>query len=244
MSPDIRELIGRLTTEFPLGTQIVGVENEKEFVRLYGMILRLRNILSAFDDFQENEILSERDYQDYQSIYIDIYTDRRPTPTTDKENINDDLVFEMELIKQIEVNIDYILMLLAKYKDSMFEDKEILGAIDKAINSSLELRSKKVLIESFIERINLNETVENDWRAFVKEQHDKDLDEIIQSENLKNVETRKFVSGSLRDGYLKTTGTDIDKILPPTSRFQWSKSSRRSNQLSRNLCYFSKDISD
>jgi type I restriction enzyme, R subunit len=236
--PGYRELIGRIITEFPLGTQIVGVENEKEFVRLYGMILRLRNILSSFDDFPENEILSERDYQDYQSIYIDIYTDRRPTPTKDKENINDDLVFEMELIKQIEVNIDYILMLLAKYKDSMFEDKEILVVIDKAINSSLELRSKKVLIESFIERINLNGTVENDWRAFVKEQHDKDLDDIIQSENLKNVETRKFVSGSLRDGYLKTTGTDIDKILPPTSRFSGARAVKKQSVIEKLMLFF------
>lgn len=233
-----QELIDRLTTEYPLGNQIVGEESEKEFVRLYGMILRLRNILSAFDDFQGNEILSDRDYQDYQSIYIDIYQKIRPTPTADKENINDDLVFEMELIKQIEVNIDYILMLLAKYKDSMFEDKEILGAIDKAINSSLELRSKKVLIESFIERINLNETVENDWRAFVKEQHDKDLDEIIQSENLKNIETRKFVSGSLRDGYLKTTGTDIDKILPPTSRFSGARAAKKQSVIEKLMLFF------
>jgi type I restriction enzyme, R subunit len=70
--PGYKELIDRITSEFPLGTEIIGEENKKEFVRLFGMILRLRNILSAFDDFQGNEILSERDYQDYQSIYIDI----------------------------------------------------------------------------------------------------------------------------------------------------------------------------
>jgi len=238
--PGYQELIARLTLEYPLGTPILGEENEKEFVRLYGMILRLRNILSAFDDFQGNEILSDRDVQDYQSIYIDIYQKTRPDQKTDKENINDDLVFEMELIKQIEVNIDYILMLLAKYKDSMFEDKEILGAIDKAINSSIELRSKKVLIESFIERINLNESVENDWRQFVREQHDKELEEIIQSEKLKDSETRKFVSGSLRDGYLKTTGTDIDKILPPTSRFSGARAVKKQTVIEKLMIFFEK----
>ncbi len=66
----------------------------------------------------------------------------------------DDVVFEMELVKQVEVNIDYILMLVTKYHDGNCEDKEILVAIDKAIKSSLQLRSKKELIENFIATIN------------------------------------------------------------------------------------------
>ncbi|MDO9592794.1 MAG: type I restriction endonuclease subunit R, partial [Erysipelotrichaceae bacterium] len=221
--PGYKELIDRITSEFPLGAEIIGEESKKEFVRLFGMILRLRNILSAFDGFPGNEILSERDYQDYQSIYIDIYKDRPGPGEPARENINDDLVFEMELIKQIEVNIDYILMLLAKYKDSNCVDKTILGAIERAVNSSLELRSKKELIEGFIARVNVEGDVDDDWKRFVKERHDVDLQEIIQTENLKEDETRRFVSGSLRDGYLKTTGTDIDRILPPASRFSGAR---------------------
>ena len=134
-------------------------------------------------------------------------------------NIADDIVFEMELVKQIEVNIDYILMLVAKYHQSNCKDKEILIAIDRAIKSSFELRSKKELIESFINTINANSVVERDWRKFVLEQEEKDLQDLIDQEKLKPEETRKFVANSFRDGAIKTTGTDIDKILPPVSRF-------------------------
>lgn len=95
----------------------------------------------------------------------------------------------------------------------------LLTAIDKAVSSSIELRSKKALIEGFIERVNVSTRVDDDWRAFVMEQKETDLSAIIEDEKLKPIETRKFVDGSFRDGALKTTGTDIDKILPPVSRF-------------------------
>jgi type I restriction enzyme R subunit len=217
--PGYVELIEALTELYPLGQPIIGEEEQKNFIRLYGAILKLKNILSAFDDFAGNEILPDKDFQDYQSMYIDLYQDFNKDKSADKENINDDIVFEIELIKQIEVNIDYILMLVAKYHESNCADKSILVAISKAVNSSLELRSKKELIERFIEQVNVSTEVDNDWRGFVHEQKEKDLAAIIESERLKPDETRKFVDNSFRDGTLKTTGTDIDKILPATSRF-------------------------
>ncbi|NLC13250.1 MAG: type I restriction endonuclease subunit R, partial [Chloroflexi bacterium] len=140
--PGYKELIATLTAEYPLGQAIVGEEAQKDFIRLYGAILRLRNILTSFDEFEGNEILSERDFQDYQSIYIDFYQDFRKGADGDKEIINDDIVFEIELIQQIEVNIDYILMLVEKYRQSNCQDKSILTSIDKAVNSSIQLRSK------------------------------------------------------------------------------------------------------
>ena len=152
-------------------------------------------------------------------MYIDLYQEYRPRIDADKEDINDDIEFEIELIKQIEVNIDYILMLVAKYHESNCTDKSILTAIDKAVGSSLELRSKRELIERFIEQINVSSHVEEDWRTFVQEQKEKDLSEIIEEERLKPEETRTFITRTFRDGVLKTTGTDIDKILPPVSRF-------------------------
>ncbi len=217
--PGYEESITKLQTLYPLGQAIIGEQAQKDFIRLFGAILRLRNILISFDDFEGNEILSERDLQDYQSVYIDLYQDFTKGKDADKENINDDIVFEMELIKQIEVNIDYILMLVAKYHESNCTDKSILAAIDKAVNSSIELRSKKVLIEGFIEKVNTSSKVDDDWHTFVVEQKEKDLSAIIEDEKLKPNETRKLVTGSFRDGALKTTGTDIDKILPPVSRF-------------------------
>lgn len=212
------ERVSELIQKYPLGEQIIGEQNKKEFVVLFGNILRLRNILSAFDQFSGEEILLPRDLQDYTGIYIDIRDEFKPKKG-DKDSIKDDLVFEMELVKQIEVNIDYILMLVAKYHESNCKDKEILGSIDKAISSSLQLRSKKELIDGFINTINVQSDITSDWAKFVSKQRENDISEIISTEKLKDEETRKFIDNAFRDGVLKTTGTDIDKIMPPVSRF-------------------------
>lgn len=236
------ELITELTGRFPIGEAIIGEEAQKEFIRLYGAVLRLKNILTAFDDFAGNEILSNRDFQDYQSVYIDLYQDFRKTNTGDKENINDDIVFELELIKQIEVNIDYILMLVEKYHASNCKDKSILSAIDKAVNSSIALRSKKELIERFVEQVNLSTKNPDDWQKFVREQKEEDLSELIAGEKLKEPETRRFVDIAFRDGTLKTTGTDIDKLLPPVSRFGGggSRVAKKQGVIEKLLSFFEK----
>jgi type I restriction enzyme R subunit len=213
------ERIAMLLQKYPLGEQIVGESAEKDFIISIGNILRLKNILSSFDKFEGNEILSDRDFQDYTGMYVDLYQKYKTLEDGDKESIKDDVVFEMELVKQVEVNIDYILMLVAKYHQSNCEDKEILGTIDKAIKSSLALRSKKELIDGFINKINANTNVMDDWGKFVKEQKEIDLKNLIAEENLNEEETRKFLDNSFRDGGVKTTGTDIEKILPPMRRF-------------------------
>ncbi len=212
------ERVAELLAQFPLGQPIIGEQNKKDFIVLFGNILRLRNILSAFDRFAGNEILSPIDFQDYTGTYHDVYHEIKPKPG-DKDSIMDDVVFEMELVKQVEVNIDYILMLVAKYHDGNCKDKEILVAIDKAIKSSLQLRSKKELIENFIATINTSTDVNADWQRFVREQREADIQALIQEEKLKSEETRKFVENAFRDGILKTTGTDVDRLLPPVSRF-------------------------
>lgn len=213
------ERIAMLLQKYPLGVQIVGEKAEKDFIVSIGNILRLRNILSSFDKFAGNEILTERDFQDYTGMYVDLYQKYKQKDDGEKESIKDDIVFEMELVKQVEVNIDYILMLVAKYHQSNCEDKEILGTIDKAIKSSLALRSKKELIDGFISKINADTNVMDDWGKFVKEQKETDLKKIINDENLNEKETRKFLDNAFRDGQVKTNGTDIEKILPPMRRF-------------------------
>lgn len=213
------ERIAMLLQKYPLGVQIVGEKAEKDFIASIGNILRLRNILSSFDKFAGNEILTERDFQDYTGMYVDLYQKYKQKDDGEKESIKDDIVFEMELVKQVEVNIDYILMLVAKYHQSNCEDKEILGTIDKAIKSSLALRSKKELIDGFISKINADTNVMDDWGKFVKEQKEIDLKKIINDENLNEEETRKFLDNAFRDGQVKTNGTDIEKILPPMRRF-------------------------
>ncbi|HIW74693.1 MAG TPA: type I restriction endonuclease subunit R [Firmicutes bacterium] len=237
--PGYAELIDELTQRFPLGQEIIGEQAQKDFIRLFGAILRLKNILTAFDAFAGNEILSDRDMQDYQSIYLDLWHEIKPEQS-EKENINDDIVFEIELIRQVEINIDYILMLVAKYHDSNCEDKEILVTIDKAINSSIQLRSKKELIEDFIRTVNASTEVDADWRKFVLEQKEADLSAIITEERLKPEETRKFIDNSFRDGALKTIGTDIDKIMPPVSRFGGGRAAKKQGVIDRLTKFFEK----
>ena len=214
------ERIAELLQKYPLGEQIIGEQNQKDFIVQMGNILRLRNILSSFDKFEGNQILSERDFQDYLGTYTDLYEEyRRKKENGESESIKDDIVFEMELVKQVEVNIDYILMLVQKYHESNCEDKEILGSIDKAIKSSLALRSKKELIDTFISRINVNTNVMNDWTKFVEENKENDMKTLITEENLNPEETRKFINRSFKSGEVETLGTDIEKILPPMRRF-------------------------
>ena len=213
------ELVGQLKSEFPEDQPIIGEDAERRFVMLFGSLLKSINILSTFDQFDGREELSDRQMQDYQSHYLDLRDKWRRRKTGEKENINDDLIFETELIRQVEINIDYILLLVQKYHDSNCSDKEILVNISKAIGSSLQLRSKKELIENFISSVNADTDVDQGWREYVQRRKAEELQEIIESEHLKPEETEKFIESSFRDGQVRTTGTDIDKILPPMSRF-------------------------
>ena len=231
------EKIAELLQKYPLGQQIIGEQAKKDFIKDMGSILRLRNILFSFDKFKGNEILSQRDFQDYIGMYADLYEEFKKI-SKETESIKDDIVFEMELVKQVEVNIDYILMLVSKYHKTNCKDKEILGSINTAINSSLALRSKKELIEGFIDRINVNNDIYKDWTAFVKEQKEHDLETLIEEENLNSEETRKFLDNSFRDGEVKTTGTDIEKILPPMRRFGEDNKTERKQTIIEKISKF------
>lgn len=218
--PGYVKMIDDLTQKFPLSEpRIEGEQNQKEFISLFGAILRMRNLLLSFDEFKGKELLTERDLQDYLGRYQDLRDEWINRNKGEKEDITDDIVFEVELIRQIEINIDYILMLVKKYHDSHCDDKEILVTIQKAVDASPELRSKKQLIETFIAGINDVDDVMTEWHDFVSIQREKELSQIIQEEKLKEPETRKFLENAFRDGEIKTTGTDIDKLMPPVSRF-------------------------
>ena len=121
-------------------------------------------------------------------------------------------------------------------------DKNILATIDKAISASIELRSKKELIEGFISRVNTDSKIDDDWRAFVLEQKETDLRALIEGESLKPEEARRFIAGAFRDGSLKTTGTDIDNMLPPISRFSsdGGRSEKKQNVIDKLMMFFEK----
>ena len=234
------DMIENLVSRFPVEQErIEGETKQKEFIVLFGAILRMRNLLTSFDDFAEKELLTERDLQDYLGKYQDLRDEWKSRRRDgEKEDITDDVVFEIELIKQIEINIDYILMLVKKYHDSHCDDKEVLITIHKAIDASPELRSKKALIDNFIDGINDVSDVMVEWREYVAKEKVRQLNVIITEENLKPEETYKFIENSFRDGGIKTTGTDIDKIMPPVSRFGGGREKKKQTIIEKLKAFF------
>ena len=202
------DMVEELNEKFPLTEPcIIGEQNQKEFISLFGALLRMRNLLSSFDEFKEKELLSERDLQDYLGRYQDLRDEwKSKREIGESANIVEDIVFEVELIRQIEINIDYILMLVKKYHDTHFTDKEVLITIQKAVDASPELRSKKQLIENFITGINDIEDVMSEWHDYI--------------------------------------GTDIDKLLPPVSRFNGSSRGKKKQSVIEKFKIFFEKYSD
>ena len=227
------ETVTKLLQDFPLGQLIESEAAQKEFIAQFGAILRLQNILTSFDEFEGNEMLTERQNQDYRSVYLNLYADFRKESAPDKESIVDDVVFEIELIKQVEINVDYILMLIEKHRSEFGsgEDKEVRAEISRAVASSPSLRNKRDLIEDFVDQVSPKTAVEDEWQAFVAARREAELQRIIDEENLRPDAARDFVETSLRHGEVQSSGTAITKVLPPVSRF--SKDGNRSETKQR-----------
>ena len=219
------ELIGRLQHDFPVEgmANIVDIEQKKDFIRLFGEILRLRNVLSVFDEFtEEAKIIGEMQHQDYLGWYNKYYEEFRQTATKgDNEHITDDIVFEMELVKQVQIDIRYILELVQQYHDTNCQDKEIIVKMRKLIEASPDMRDKRELIEKFIERMTPEGSgnVGNQWEEYIEQEKKHQLDAIISEERLKPEETAAFIQRAFQDGYVTETGTGIAKILPPSNPF-------------------------
>ena len=218
---DYAEKVAELLSTFPLGQPIVGEAAQKAFITLFGAILRLQNILASFDEFAGDEILTERQGQDYRSVYLDLYAEFRNNKDADKEQINDDVVFEIELIKQVEINVDYILMLVGKHRDELGDgdDREIRAEISRVVSASPSLRNKRDLIEDFVDSLSVGGEVDQQWLAYVAAKREAELDAIIADENLRPDEARAFMEAAFRDGLIRTSGTAIMNVLPPASRF-------------------------
>lgn len=232
------ELLEHLRSSFPLdgGFDMLGEDAEKDLVKTFGQILRLRNILTCFDDFAADDPVGERELQDYQSHYLDIADKYRRRREAELVDIGDELTFEMELVKQVEINIDYILMLVEQRHGDNMNDKEIAEKIRSAVASSPELRDKAELIEAFMRMVGFDdapaeidivglsddkrrEVVNTEWRRFVAQSMEDDLDQIIEEQRLKPDETRALVSEAFATGGVPENGTAISKIMKPVSRF-------------------------
>ena len=214
------EELVELLRKFIPGEVIASEEEKKAFVQIFGALLRVLNILQAFDQFAGHELLSERDMQDYLGMYNDIYQELKPSGH-DKEKIKDDLVFEMELVKQVEINIDYILALVRKYRGQNGKDRELtLRDIDRAIKSSPQMRDKKALIDAFVRSVTPGSDVDDDWNTFVRQKMQEEINDIISTEHLKDAPARKFIRDSFDNGYVQTEGTGIADIMPPLNPFK------------------------
>ena len=223
-----KEIVDKLLEKYPLtsiGVDINGEKAEKDFIALFGNLLRVMNILNAFDRFEGEKLLTDRQMQDYQSKYVDLYQKYRPK--VEREDISDDIVFEIELAKQIEVNIDYILNLIKQHHDENTLDKIAVAAIMKAVDSSMQLRSKKLLIEAFLNTVNSESEIDDDWKKFVDQKKEEDLQQIITEENLKPEPTREYIDNCLADGQLRTSGTAIDDLMPPVRRFGGERAKKK-----------------
>ena len=238
-----------LKYQLPINPANFTLEQKKEFVKLFGGLLKMQNLLSAFDEFdEEKQVISPFDQQDYLTWYNDLHEELRPPKGDVKESIEDDIIFEMELVKQIQINIPYILQLVQQYHDKNCQDKTIIAKIQKAIGSSPDLRDKRDLIMDFIERMtpspaSAGADIDDEWNAFVNEQREKELNDIITEENLRPDATRHFIEQSFTDGYVTTTGVAITKVLPPMPLFGAAKVNREEKKntvLAKLIAFFNK----
>ena len=229
------ELIEKLMQDFPINkTQIIGEDSQKEFIKLFGRILKMRNLLASFDEFEGKEIIDPRVFQDYTGRYQDLHDEwKKHSSETHSKDITNDVVFEIELVKQIEVNIDYILSMVEQYREKNGQDKEVMGAnIMRAIDASPSLRSKRQLIEKLIAQINI------EWNDFVDQKREEDLDRIISDEKLKVKETRKFIEKSFDAGEIPECGTGINEILPPISILSPERKEKKQNVIRKLKLFF------
>lgn len=215
------ESVKQLREQYPLpvGTDVLTEESKKDFIRLYSYIMRLFNILNTFDAFEGKELLGEQERQHYASTYIELYYEFKNMRKGEAEDVNNDIAFEMELIKQDEISIDRILWLIQEYAKDHMKDMEIIAKIRNAVNASPDLRNKKDLIERFIEGITPGSEVDGNWEEFIKQQKAEELQRIIVEENLKPIETRNFMEIAFRNGFVSMSGTSFAQILPAMSRF-------------------------
>ena len=237
-----REIVKALKDKFPVGEilNITDDEKKKEFIRLFGSYLKAHNLLIAFDDFcpddldkrNEVRIIQEGERQDYLSWYNDLYDEfKRSQQHGERADIEDDIEFEIELVKQVQIDITYILQLVEQYKASQCKDREVLLKISRSITSSPDLRNKKELIEKFLDRMTPEAgEVHEEWDKYLAEEKKRQMDEIISGEKLKPEKTQEFIERCFKDGYVEENGTAITEILPPMPLFGAGKKRQETKQ--------------
>ena len=237
-------LCEEIIEKFPDPTEIKLEKDKKEFVKLFGEILKRENILRNYDEFSSFEkIISERLKQDMTSTYIKIKEERisQKTPIIDPDGpVIDfsDVEFHIDLLKTEEVNLDYILaLILEKAKEQGTNNETLKEEIRRLIRSSLGTRAKEELIIEFINRTDLtkfdkNEDILEAFYAYAKIEKEQKINELITEENLKE-KSKKFIEKSISRGYVSQGGTELDDVLPPVGRRGGAREVKKQSVLSK-----------
>ncbi len=201
-------------------------DDELEFIKAFRELMRIKNILTAFADFKwEDLAMAEQLFEDYKSKYLDLYDKVKSNHQKEKVSILEDVDFELELIHRDEINVNYIIQLLIKLKASVQKDvtkteKEIFNLL----NSDAQLRSKRELIEKFIqESLPVLEDTDDIPEAFDKfwnEEQQKAFKQLVKDENLSADKTEKIIEDylfaerePLRDEVLELIEGDKPTVL-------------------------------
>ena len=239
-----KELCEEIIEKFPDPTEIKLEKDKKEFVKLFGEILKRENILRNYDEFSSFEkIISERLKQDMKSVYIWIKDEstlpKPPIIDPDGPIIDfSDVEFHIDLLKTEEVNLDYILaLILEKAKEQGTNNEALKEEIRRLIRSSLGTRAKEELIIEFINRTDLtkfdkNEDILEAFYAYAKIEKEQKINELITEENLKE-KSKKFIEKSISRGYVSQGGTELDDVLPPVGRRGGAREVKKQSVLSK-----------
>ena len=237
-------LCNEIVEKFPKPVEIEKTQDKKEFAELFGELLKTENILKNFDEFENFEkIISDRQMQDMKSVYVDICEEIRNAGKDDQNNSDEqgidfsDIEFQIDLLKTDEINLDYILELILE-KTKEHDDIEILKSeIRRVIRTSLGTRAKENLVINFINKTDLKKLKNNGeildaFYKYAKEEKKEKIDELVKDENLKE-DSRRFIEKSINKGFVDYAGSELDSILPPTSRRKGAREVKKQSVLEK-----------
>ncbi|WP_233901480.1 type I restriction endonuclease subunit R, partial [Tenacibaculum piscium] len=182
---------------------LVSEEDELEFIKAFRVLMRLKNTMTTFANFDwENLAMPEQLFNDYRSKYLDLWQKTKQDISKEKVSILDDVDFELELIHSDEINVTYILKLLAILKDVKKEDQEAKKKeVVDLLTGEANLRSKRELIEKFIEdnlpAIEDSETIPQEFEKFWSEEQRKAFEVFVKEESLSPEKTEKLIQNYL-----------------------------------------------
>lgn len=238
------DLCNEIVKKFPKPVEIEKNQDKKEFVELFGELLKTENILKNFDEFENFEkIISDRQMQDMKSVYVDICEEIRNAGKDDQNNSNEqgidfsDIEFQIDLLKTDEINLDYILELILEKTKEHDNIETLKSEIRRIIRTSLGTRAKENLVINFINKTDLKKLKNNGeildaFYKYAKEEKKEKIDELVKDENLKE-DSRRFIEKSINKGFVDYAGSELDSILPPTSRRKGAREVKKQSVLEK-----------